>query len=120
MVPMDPSITNLKHVFSRIKEVHKTMVHYSFDESGKQPFIVAHDELCECKQAIPDDDDRRGVLSKAKGQLARVAMILHSLRIALDDEPEWDKMVTKEDVDHVKVTIDFIIEQKFRLMPPEI
>ena len=25
-----------------------------------------------------------------------------------------------EDVDHAKVIIDFIIEQKFRLMPPEV
>ena len=44
-VPMDPSIPNLKHVFSRIKQVHKNMVHYTFDENGKQAFIVAHDEL---------------------------------------------------------------------------
>ena len=99
--------------------MHKKMVHYTFDENGKQAFIVAHDELCERKQAIPDDEDRRGVLSKAKGQLARLAMILHSLRIALADEPVWDTMVTKEDVDHAKVIIDFVIEQKFRLMPPE-
>ena len=60
------------------------------------------------------------MLSKAKGQLARLAMILHSLRIALADEPVWDPMVTEEDVDHAKVIIDFIIEQKFRLMPPVI
>lgn len=96
------------------------MVHYTYDENGKQPFIAAHDELCECKQAIPDDEDRRGVLSKAKGQLARLAMILYSLRIAFADAPEWDTMVTKEDVDHVKVIIDFVIEQKFCLMPPEV
>ena len=58
-VPMDPSIPILKHLFSRIKDVHKK----TFDENGKQAFIVAHDELCERKQAIPDDEDRRGVLS---------------------------------------------------------
>ena len=38
------------------------------------------------------------------------------LRIALADEPVWDPMVTEEDVDHAKVIIDFIIEQKFRLI----
>ena len=41
-------------------------------------FIVAYDELCEHKQAIPDDEDRRDVFSKAKGQLARLALILHN------------------------------------------
>ena len=47
-------------------------------------------------------------------------MILHVLRMALVGAPEWDPMVTKEDVDCAKVIIDFIIEQKFRLMPPEL
>ena len=74
---MDPSLPNLKQVFSGIKEVHTKMVRYTFNEDGKQAFIVVH-ELCECKQAIPDDEDRRGVLRKAKGQLARLAMILHN------------------------------------------
>ena len=117
---MDPTLPNLKRVFRRIKEVHMKMVHYTFDEDGKQAFIVAHDELCERKLAIPDDEDKRGVLSKAKGQLARLAMILHSLMIALADETEWSTIVTKEDVDHAKVIIDFIIEQKLWLMPPEV
>lgn len=105
---MDPTLPNLKRVFRRIKEVHMKMVHYTFDEDGKQAFIVAHDELCERKLAIPDDEDKRGVLSKAKGQLARLAMILHSLMIALADETEWSTIVTKEDVDHAKVIIDFM------------
>ena len=96
------------------------MVQYTFEENGKQAFIVAHDELCDRKRAIQDDEDRRGALSKAKGQLARLAMILHVLQMALVGAPEWDPMVTKEDVDCAKVIIDFIIEQKFRLMPPEL
>ena len=70
--------------------------------------IVAHDELCNRKRAI-QDEDRRGVLSKPKGQLARLAMILHVLQMALLGAPEWDPMVTKEDADCAKV-IDFIIE----------
>ncbi len=117
---MDPSVPNLQDIIRKIKEVHAKMVQYTFEEDGKQAFIVEHDELCDCKQAIPDDEDRRGVLSKAKGQLVRLAMILHVLRMALVGVPEWDPMVTKEDVDHAKVIIDFIIDQKFRLMPPEI
>ena len=60
------------------------------------------------------------MLSKAKGQLARLAMVLHSLRIALADEPVWDPMVTEEDVDHAKVIIDFIIEQKLSTHATEI
>lgn len=34
---------------------------------------------------IEDDEDRRGILSKAKGQLARLAMVLHCLEKALND-----------------------------------
>lgn len=117
-IPMDPSVPNLKDVFRKIK-VHMKMVQYTFEEDGKQAFIVAHNELCDRKKAIQDDEDRwgGGVLSKAKGQLARLVMIS---QMALVGAPEWDSMVTKEDVDCAKVIIDFIIEQKSRLVPPEL
>ena len=119
-VPMDPTTPDLRAAFKRIKVVHQKMVQYTFEEGGRRAYIQSHDELCDRKLAIPDDEDRRGILSKAKGQLARVAMIMHVLRMALENVLEWDTMVTQEDVDNAKVIIDFIIEQKFSLMPPEI
>ena len=117
---MDSSVPCLKAAFKRIREAHREMVNYTFQEEGRQAYIAAHDHLCDRKQAIPDDEDRRGIISKAKGQLARLAMILHVLKMALDDVDDWSTLVTKEDVEHAQIIIDFVIEQKFRLMPPEV
>ena len=85
-VPMDPTTPDLKAAFKRIKAVHQKMVQYTFEEGGRRAYIQSHDELCDRKLAIPDDEDRRGILSKAKGQLARVAMIMHVLRMRV---PKW-------------------------------
>ena len=45
-------------------------------------FRQQHDEYIRRKQAIPDDEQRRGVLSKAVGQLARISGVLFGLEQA--------------------------------------
>ncbi len=78
--------------------------------------------------AIPDDDNRRGILSKSKGQCARIAMVLHALEIALDDDENedeaapisWSTIVSKRSVERANVILDYLIEQKFALMHCEI
>ena len=83
-VPTDPTIVRLEDIFRKIKYAHKDMIVYRFDDAAQVAFITAHDELCSRKISIPDDEDRRGILSKARGQLARIAMILHSLEQAVE------------------------------------
>ena len=51
------------------------MVYYTFEKDGRGAYIQSHNELCDRKLDIPDDEYGRDVLSKDKGQLARVAMI---------------------------------------------
>ena len=77
-VPMDPTIGSLEDIFRRIKRAHQEMVMCKFDAAAQAVFIKAHDELCRRKNAIPDDEDRRGILqlSKARGQPARMAIFL--------------------------------------------
>ena len=83
-VPMDPTVVYLKDIFRMIKYAHKKMIDYRFDDAAQAAFLRAHDELCTRKISIPDDEDRRGILSKARGQLARMAMIIHSLEQAVE------------------------------------
>lgn len=80
---MDPTVVKLEDV-RKIKYAHKDMIVYNFDDDAQAAFIRAHDKLCTHKISIPDDVDRRGILSKARGQLARIAMILHCLEQALE------------------------------------
>lgn len=75
-VPMDATVAPLENVFRVIKDAHKSMVVYNFDDCAQAAFISAHDD----KILITDDEDRRG---KARGQLARIAMVIHSLEQAI-------------------------------------
>ena len=83
-VPMDPTVVHLEDIFRRIKYAHQKMIEHRFDDAAKAAFIRARDELCTRKMSIPDDEDRRGILSKARGQLARMAMTIHSLEQAVE------------------------------------
>jgi len=46
-------------------------------------FHAYHDDIVIHRRCIPDDENRWSVLSKAKGQLARVALVLHRLEQAV-------------------------------------
>ena len=130
---MDPTVVKLEDIFRKIKYAHKDMVVYRFDNNAQAAFIRAHDELCSRKISIPDDEDHRGILSKARGQLARIAMILHSLEQAIEQpmnescssgesstESEWNAIITETLVMKAEMVMKLIIEQKFAMMQPEV
>ena len=129
-VPMDPTVVRLEDIFRKIKYAHQDMIVYTFDREAQAAFIRAHDELCSRKISIPDDEDRRGILTKARGQLARIAMILHSLEQAVElsmndscssgEESEWNAVVAATSVKRAEEVMKFIIEQKFAMMQPEV
>ena len=126
-VSMDSTVPDLKAVFGAIQNAHKENVIYTFDAEGRTAFITAHDELCDRKCSIPDDEDRRGIISKFKGILARIAMVLHTLETGIDkitnqdgSDQEWDTTVTKEHVQWATEVMNYLIDQKFTLMPPDI
>lgn len=133
-VPMDPTVGSLEDIFRRIKHAHQEIVVYKFDAAAQIAFIKAHDELCRRKIATPDDEDRRGILSKARGQLARMAMIIHSLEQAVanpmpkhcqndDLTPEsdsWEVTIKESSVVQAEMIMNYVIEQKFALMKEEV
>lgn len=132
-VPMDPTVVRLEDIFRMIKYAHRKMIEYRFDDAAQAAFIRAHDELCTRKISIPDDEDRRGILSKARGQLARMAMIIHSLEQAVEHpmnaccsdeslptEVQWNATIKEDSVIKAEVITKYIIEQKFALMQPEV
>ena len=87
------------------------------------------------KKKIPDDENRRGILSKAKGQCARLAGVIYVLEqavtalqasqngVEIDSSiilQEWQHEISAEAVERAEVLADHFINQKFCLMPPEI
>ena len=71
------------------------------------------------KIAIPDDEDCRGILSKARGQLARLAMIIHSLEQAVanpmlrhcqnDGATSWEVTIKESSVVQVEIIVNYIV-----------
>ena len=72
---------------------------YKFDDAAQAIFIEAHDKLCTCKMNIPDDEDRRGILSKAK--LARMAMVVHALEQAIATPLPTSSVDEEDDNEHI-------------------
>ena len=91
----------------------------TLSDEAQRKFIIFHDELCSRKLEIMDDENRRGVLSKAKGQIARFAMVIHCLEQAIELPSSWSYIVDEDAVVRAKTIMDYLIEQKFTLMPPE-
>ena len=110
--------------FQEIYIAHETPREYSFDVEGLATFKAYHDDLVNRKRNIPDDENRRGILSKAKGQTARLAMILHVLQQGLaatnSDNFEWETEINTTTMTYATTITNYLIAQKFELMPPEI
>ncbi len=96
---------------------------YTFSPGGMEAFRDFHDDR---RAAVPFDENRRGILSKAKGQLARLALVMHALEHAaatVDDDDTvtstWSYAISRDTVEHAIHLINHFITQKFTLMPEE-
>lgn len=128
-IPMDESVPNLTLIFRILRHVHaEKEVCYKLSDSAFESFIVYPDQLCMRKQSIVDDEERRGILSKVKGQYSRLAMVFHALHQALSlantlqNEGRQDAASVQDACEEWSTIIaeDYFISQKFQLMPPEI
>ena len=74
----------LKRVYEIIGNCCKTQVTYKMDEDAHELFKNYHDELKRRKLSIKNDENRRGIIAKAIGQMTRVCMIVHVLDYAVE------------------------------------
>ena len=136
-VPMDATMPSLDLILRIIRMMHADKLVYSMNEEAMANFVVYHDGLVERKKGIPDDENRRGVLSKAKGQFARIAMVLHVLNQAVEVAQtlhlleqtskeaireqcsDWSTKIGEDAIAHAEVVMNHFIAQKFCLMPSE-
>ncbi len=131
--PFNTSGTTFKEVLECIIQNHESPEEhvYHLSKDGMSIFITfPHDDIVIRRQSIPDDENRHGVLSKAKGQLARVALVLHWLEQAVhmcnqlheaneSYEEEWSFIIQDTLVVCAVELINHFIDQKFALMPAE-
>lgn len=134
-VPMECSIPPLSLIFKLIRTAHQKSITYTMCDEAQEAFKQYYDNLVDRRKAVPDDENRRGVLSKAQGQCARLSMILHVLdqavaaafelhheqrnsAAAIEDRcSSWSEEISTEAVQFAKILTDHFINQKFTLMP---
>ena len=134
-VPMDSTLPPLAKIFRTIRSKHTNNVVYTLSDKTMRKFILYHDALVDRKLAIPGDENHRGVLSKARGQFARLAMVIHVLNQAVDEAQEiytteqaavaaspsdWCTEVGEDAVAFAEVVMNHFISHKFCLMPTEL
>ena len=74
-MPIPDSVPKLSNIYAILQLVHNKQVEYTLEGDAYTAFESGHDSLVDRKQAA-DDEDIQGILSKAKGYMARLAMIL--------------------------------------------
>ena len=86
--------SSLRCLFQMIYETHQTSKEYKFDEQGLKSFKFYHDDLVTRKRHVPDDENRRAILSNVKGQTAHLAMIVDVLEqgfaATIQEDFEWN------------------------------
>ena len=121
-VPMPPDTADLKELFIEIMEQHKKKRVYTLENEAYEAYKGIHDELVKMKLKT-HNENAQGILSKARGYAARIAMIVHALeqaldRITTDSTPSdyWMTTVTKMAVKAAGVIISHFNNQKFIML----
>ena len=118
---------DLKDLFRAIDLNHSSSNHnYTFSNNAHEEFVSFHDQLNERKRSQHRCyKDRKSVLSKAKGQVARLATVLFALDQASasviqesHDQPSWFFEIPCEFMERAIHLIEFCIAQKFALGKP--
>ena len=80
IVPFDPTTNpQIKRVYEIIGNFHKAPGTYKMDGEAHELFENYHDELRRRKLSFKYDENRRRIIAKAIGQMARLCMIVHLL-----------------------------------------
>ena len=82
-VPITTDIPALYQVYEYIQLVHSTPRSYVFCSDAFEQFRGCHDNLVR-RQSRQSNEEVQGILSKAKGYVARTAMVLFVLEQALE------------------------------------
>ena len=124
-------VADLKDVFRLLDKQHNntTSNTYLLSKEAHNEFVAFHDELNARKRAQHRRDrDRKSVLSKAKGQVVRLAAVMYAIHQAItsvategnDDEETqpWTFEIPADFFQKAANLTNFCIEQKFYLGKP--
>ena len=128
-MPIPDDIPSLKQVYEVLIAVHgrddeesKELPEatYTFSDDALKVFASEHDRYVEWRHQINDDEQRRGVIAKATGQLARLCGILFALEQAfavVEDEGDldvdtWEFEIDESACQKAVMIMQYLIHQK--------
>jgi len=128
LVPMPLNTPDLQEIFLKIVDNHQEMQVYSLEGDAYCAYRETHDELVEDKLKSTNEN-AQGILSKARGYCTRIAMVIHSLELALEllnsqtssplSSPEpsgWDTSISTQAVKAASTIIHHFSNQKFIML----
>lgn len=122
ILPPPPQTPDLMDIFNTLDRNHQSTSNYSLTQEAHEEFVAFHDHLNERKRAQHRrDKDRKSILSKAKGQVVRLAAVLYALNQAIvhvhnpNAESPWSFQITREFMQKAIALMNFCMEQKFAL-----
>ena len=123
--PIPPNIPPLKSIYNLLRTIHSTSHTYMITGDALEAYTGYHDNLV-VRQSRQVDGNIQGILSKARGYTARLAMVIHALEQALakiiDGECDvcpntsWSVEVSVGCIRAATTIMDYLIEQKLIMM----
>ena len=116
-VPMPVDTLSLKRIFEKLCEAHKTNREYTLEGDAYDEFQLVHDSLVREKLRATNENVQ-GILSKARGYVARLAMIIHCLEQTMcpnseGDDVQWNTTISKKAVTAAGAIVEHFNKQKF-------
>ena len=122
VVPMPADTPDLLQTFLALYENHKDNVTYTLEGDAYTEYAQTHDLLVHDKLQS-NNEDVQGILSKARGYCARIAMVIHSLEQTLQsiyhdesDFEDWDSKVSVKAAKSASAIIHHLNKQKFIML----
>ena len=119
VVPMPADTPDLLQTFLAVYENHKDNITYTLEGDAYTEYAQMHDLLVRDKLQS-SNEDVQGILSKARGYCARIAMVIHSLEQALQsisydesEQEDWDSKVSVKAAKSASAIIHHLNKQKF-------
>ena len=123
--PVPPNIPPLKSMYTLLRTIHSIARTYTITGEAIEAFREYHNSLV-IRQSRQVDGNTQGILSKARGYTARLAMIIHALEQALakiidgecDECPStsWSVDIPTDCIRASVTIMDYLIEQKLIMM----
>ena len=135
-LPLPSHLPALRDVYETVRAFHSKNSTYTFTDEGYQQFTFCHDALV-TRQSCQSNDSIQGILSKARGYIARTAMIISVLQQAVEHvsttstrdtdsacshqpspspSPTWSYKVTSSCVEAASTILDYLCKQKMMMM----